>query len=109
MWSIFVLAVTLFLSLFSSDVLAKGCTSNTECKGDRICEGGKCVSPNGVDDPDEPDDPTPRPPRKQRGLPSYCCTSAGKLGPYTNPGIREGESCYGTTLQGQTVFGAACY
>jgi hypothetical protein len=50
-----------------------------------------------------------------RGLPRYCCTQAGRLGPYQNPDARTGvpvqagESCYGTTPMGMTVFGQACH
>lgn len=42
-------------------------------------------------------------------LPQYCCTRAGKLGPYPNPGILAGGVCYGTTNFGQQLLGQACY
>jgi len=50
-----------------------------------------------------------------KGLPRYCCTSAGRLGPYANPDIKtgqpvvEGGVCYGTTSAGQRAGGTACY
>jgi hypothetical protein len=42
-------------------------------------------------------------------FPRYCCTSAGKLGPYPNNSIREGESCYGTAPNGRIYYGTACF
>jgi len=41
-------------------------------------------------------------------LPSFCCTPAGKLGPYPNPGVPVGGACTGTTPYG-IVYGQACY
>jgi hypothetical protein len=34
-----------FLGCSSSE--EDGCSSDTDCKGDRVCESGKCVSPSG--------------------------------------------------------------
>ena len=45
---------------------------------------------------------------RQRGLPQYCCTPAGKLGPYRNDSVPEGEACYGTA-NGMRYEGIACY
>jgi len=42
-------------------------------------------------------------------LPNFCCTPAGRLGPYTNTGVPVGGQCYGTTFQGAIMFGQACY
>lgn len=47
-------------------------------------------------------------------LPSYCCTAAGRLGPYPNPGpngipVGAGEPCYGTHPMHGPVGGQACY
>jgi len=41
-------------------------------------------------------------------LPAFCCTIVGRLGPFTNPGIREGEVCSVPTAYGP-VGGMACY
>jgi hypothetical protein len=41
--------------------------------------------------------------------PSYCCTSAGKLGPYKNDSVEEGGACYGTDSKGQRQEGTACF
>lgn len=40
-------------------------------------------------------------------LPSYCCTPAGRLGPYSNPGIPYGGQCVVATPTGPLV-GQAC-
>jgi hypothetical protein len=78
----------------TSAVADAGCSKDTDCKGDRVCEEGKCVPPAGA----------------PKSLPTFCCTPAGRLGPYPNPGtILEGDRCYGTTSTGVTVFGLACY
>jgi len=39
----------------------------------------------------------------------YCCTSIGKIGPYTNPSVPFGGACIGTTPAGFTAKGKACY
>lgn len=31
---------------FSCAVFAQGCEYDTQCKGDRVCEAGKCISPS---------------------------------------------------------------
>jgi len=41
--------------------------------------------------------------------PKYCCTQAGRLGPYPNDSVEEGESCFGTTPYGQRLRGRACF
>lgn len=42
-------------------------------------------------------------------LPHFCCTAIGKLGPYPNTQVREGEACYGTHPQFGAQLGKACY
>ncbi|MBZ0216152.1 MAG: C39 family peptidase [Fimbriimonadaceae bacterium] len=44
-----------------------------------------------------------------RSLPRFCCTVAGKLGPYPNTSIPAGGTCFGTTAVGQQLLGQACY
>jgi len=51
---------------------------------------------------------TANPSRQPQRPPAFCCTPAGKLGPYANPGIPAGGSCSGTTPHG-VVYGQACY
>ena len=96
-----------------SATAAEGCKFDTQCKGDRICEQGICVYPN--DDSSDPDDSPPIATTTDKGLPQFCCTTAGRLGPYPNPDAKtglpasEGDSCYGTTAIGQIRYGMACY
>ena len=96
-----------------SATATEGCKFDTQCKGDRICEQGICVYPN--DDSSDPDNSPSIATTTDKGLPQFCCTTAGKLGPYPNPDIKtglpagEGDSCYGTTAIGQIRFGMACY
>jgi hypothetical protein len=40
--------------------------------------------------------------------PSYCCTAAGRFGPFPNPGWPEGSACWSDTAFGP-MQGAACY
>jgi len=44
----------------------------------------------------------------QKPLPNYCCTAAGRLGPYSNSSIPLGSQCIVPTPMGQLV-GQACY
>ena len=41
-------------------------------------------------------------------LPAFCCTPAGKFGPFQNNGIPVGGSCYANTVYG-AAYGQACY
>jgi hypothetical protein len=41
-------------------------------------------------------------------LPSFCCTPAGRLGPYPNPGYPAGSQCYGSTPWG-VAYGTMCF
>lgn len=43
------------------------------------------------------------------GLPHYCCTIAGRLGPYPNTQSRAGEACIGVHPVFGAIGGAACY
>ena len=44
----------------------------------------------------------------QKKLPSFCCSPAGRFGPFPNLNTPVGGSCYADTLYGR-VFGQACY
>lgn len=90
------------LAMFSFEVNAKGCEFDVQCKGERVCESGRCVSVKDIDDEliDKP----------KSTLPRFCCTDVGKLGPYPNPGnVYEGDNCWGTTRMGQVAYGRACF
>jgi hypothetical protein len=41
-------------------------------------------------------------------VPNYCCTQAGRFGPFPNPGWPEGSACWSQTLYGP-LQGLACY
>jgi hypothetical protein len=41
-------------------------------------------------------------------VPNFCCTSAGRFGPFPNPGWPEGSPCWSQTFYGP-VQGLACY
>ena len=44
----------------------------------------------------------------QSGVPHYCKTDAGVLGPYPNNGnVKVGDACYGTDVNGETHNGTA--
>lgn len=87
-----------------------GCDADRDCKGDRICDDGRCVSPSAGRGGSEEDADAPSGGRgSRRRLPSYCCTPAGRLGPYANPSVPEGGSCFGTHPMYGPVYGRACY
>jgi hypothetical protein len=46
---------------------------------------------------------------EKSAYPQYCCTNAGKLGPYENKTVKEGGACYGTDTKGQRHEGTACF
>lgn len=110
-----ILSVTAGLLVFISvsAIAAEGCKFDTQCKGDRICEQGICVYPN--DDSSDLGYSPAIATTTNKALPQFCCTTAGRLGPYPNPDIKtglsasEGNSCYGTTAIGQIRYGMACY
>lgn len=97
------------LTMLGTQSAASGCEKDTDCKGDRVCEDGSCRAPRGKRKEREDGEGK----EESKGLPHYCCTAAGKLGPYANPqngvAVKEGEACYGTTPSGQRVNGVACY
>lgn len=39
------------MEIVAPNTTAAGCTRDIECKGERICEGGRCVPPGGVPTP----------------------------------------------------------
>lgn len=43
----------------------------------------------------------------EKRYPKYCCTDAGKLGPYDNDSVPEGGACFGTK-GGRRYEGTAC-
>jgi hypothetical protein len=89
------------------------CQNDTQCKDNSFCLGGRCVPQS--QDGSSSHETSPSKPLK-KGLPTYCCTIAGRLGPYPNPNpnsanesLNEGEACYGTTALGKILYGTACY
>lgn len=110
-----ILSVTSGLLVFVSvsATAAEGCKFDMQCKSDRICEQGICVYPN--DDSNDSDDSPAIAPTTDKALPKFCCTTAGRLGPYPNPDVKTGlpaseyDYCYGTTTMGQIRYGMACY
>jgi hypothetical protein len=102
---------------------AEGCEYDTQCKGDRICEDKKCVSPTSA----ATSAPTSESKGHGAGLfgifnkpaapvtdATYsCCTASEKLGPYPNPGsngkiYRLGDACSGTTKNARVASGQVC-
>jgi hypothetical protein len=106
-----IVGLLIFVSV--SAVAADGCKFDMQCKGDRICEQGICVNPKYDDN--TPEYPVEAETVMDDDFPQYCCTSAGKLGPYSNPDIRTGlptrehDYCFGATETGQIEHGVACY
>jgi hypothetical protein len=92
---------------------AIGCEYDTQCKNDRICENGKCVSPNS-DNKSSNDSSTTAQSEALAPVVTYsCCTIAGKLGPYPNPGsdgkiLHIGDACFGTTPLARQISGRVC-
>lgn len=90
---------------------AAGCQYDMQCKGERICQMGQCVSP----DAEEAAEPAPKPPAPRASpaaatAPRLCCTVAGKLklAPGTDNGLAAGEACQGMTSSGKPVPGSIC-
>ena len=52
MFLVSTVAIVLFLSW--SPIAAKGCEYDSQCKGNRVCENGRCVS-SSEDKEDDPD------------------------------------------------------
>lgn len=109
---------------WASSAQAAGCHYDMQCKGERICHLGQCVSPEAEEA--EPGAKQPPPPRSAppaaappaapaaataaNGGPRLCCTVAGrlKLAPGTDPGLAVGEACQGLTNSGKPVPGSLC-
>jgi len=53
-------------------------------------------------------DPTPGVPQAGE-LPHFCCTPAGRMGPYGNAVIRAGQMCSAVLPNGVAMVGQACY
>jgi hypothetical protein len=111
MKSILSLTIVLLALVSISAAASDECQDDTQCKDNRLCMDGRCVLQS--QDSSTSDDTSPPNPL-EKGLPTYCCTSAGKLGPYpnsdsTNKSLNEGDACYGTTALGQILSGTACY
>jgi hypothetical protein len=81
-----------------------GACYGTDNKGQRQ-EGTACYGKA-----DEKAQGESSPQKYKSKYPSYCCTPAGKLGPYrNNTSVEEGGACYGTDSKGQRQEGTACY
>lgn len=101
-------------------VYATGCEYDTQCKGDRICENGKCVSPQASAPVSKPTEKNvilwkiaPKPEAAPSNPPYYCCTASEKLGPYPNEGsegkvFHTGDSCTGMSKSARVVPGWVC-
>ncbi|TSP13716.1 hypothetical protein [Cupriavidus campinensis] len=101
---------------WASPAPAAGCQYDMQCKGERICQMGQCVSP----DAEEAAEPAPKPPAAPAAratpapapaaAPRLCCTVAGKLklAPGTDNGLAAGEACQGMTSSGKPVPGSVC-
>ncbi len=96
---------------------AAGCQYDMQCKGERICQQGQCVSP----EPDEQVDPAaksaPTAPAAAKthtpaASPRGCCTVSGKmkLAPASanDPNLAIGDACQGLTASGKPVPGTIC-
>lgn len=99
---------------------ADGCEYDTQCKGDRICENGKCTAPAPAAPSSKPADrgwsilgtnaKSETPPANP---PYYCCVAHEKLGPYPNDGaegkiFHAGDTCSGMSRSARHVTGRVC-
>nr|WP_244873762.1 hypothetical protein [Cupriavidus numazuensis] len=133
---VLLLAASMALA-WSSTVKAAGCQYDMQCKGERICQQGQCVSP---DADEQADSPAPKPAQATRASPPAapaavapapaatataaapppppppaprgCCTVAGKLrlSPATagDTSLVIGDACQGMTNSGKPVPGTLC-
>jgi hypothetical protein len=74
-----------------------GCSFDTECKGDRICENGSCVNPDDyIDDDRSPNSTNSTNPREysvpQQRIATFCHTPYGPC--QMQVAIPVGSSCY---------------
>lgn len=69
----------LHLLMLAGSAQASGCSKDTDCKGDRICESGECAAPSGATPTAEPTagglTPTPKAPPATGGCPWAGATS----------------------------------
>jgi hypothetical protein len=102
---------------WASPAPAAGCQYDMQCKGERICQMGQCVSPDAEEaaeaapkPPAARATPTPTPTPTSATAPRLCCTVAGKLklAPGTDNGLAAGEACQGMTSSGKPVPGSIC-
>ena len=107
------LFITSIWLAWASPAPAAGCQYDMQCKGERICQMGQCVSP----DAEEAAEAAPKPPAARATptptsatAPRLCCTVAGKLklAPGTDNGLAAGEACQGMTSSGKPVPGSIC-
>jgi hypothetical protein len=87
-------------SLSASTVHSQGCTYDTQCKGNRICQGGVCVASDSNQSPNSSSGTTPT--STGDGLSSTCQFSNGPRAgqvqhwPRNTPGLTPvpvGQSC----------------
>ena len=109
---LFVAAITITWNSPAS--AAAGCQYDMQCKGDRICQQGQCMAPDGEESEAAP--PKAPPTVKLSPAPSVaaraCCTVAGKLrlGPSQSGDgpLAVGDSCQGLTASGKPIPGTVC-
>lgn len=111
-----IIGLTMCFPIFT---YADGCEYDTQCKGDRICENGKCVAPASVAPTAKPADRgfgflnSSNPQTPPANPPYFCCTISEKLGPYPNPGsdgkiLKAGDACFGTSKGARVLQGRVC-
>jgi len=110
---LFIAAIT--ITWQSPASAAAGCQYDMQCKGDRICQQGQCIGPEGEESEAAP---PKAPPSTVRLSPApgsaarACCTVAGKLrlGPSQSGDgpLAVGDSCQGLTNSGKPVPGTVC-
>jgi hypothetical protein len=115
---------------WSSTVKAAGCQYDMQCKGERICQQGQCVSPDADEQADSaapkpaptpsrtivPATPAPAaapaPPPPTAPARRGCCTVAGKLrlapASASDTTLVVGDTCQGLTNSGKPVPGTLC-
>jgi len=85
-----------------------GCEYDMQCKGERVCENGECVSARETEQPAKAPPAKKSPPAPVPGA-RYCCTRGGKLPLYRAPlPINQGDACQGYSGHGKPLPGTAC-
>ena len=73
------------LALIVATLISAGCDKDTDCKGDRVCEDGKCVAPAPIATPATQAPPPMPPPQETRRVPlggaAPCRSPDEKRGP----------------------------